>query len=184
MTSHPWPGAAPTSTSPGACRSLSSAIRPLSESHLWSILGLLCVASRAVFCKGARASLLAPGPLWPLPCSWWSPQMEGPRAWRPRPRCGRALGGTRRVGGLLGVAGRLSGTVSPFRAAPAFLPGESQGRWSLMGCRLWGQPRVKSLSSFKSSQHSPALHPLPQTQIKKSSLAALATIKKPEGLAS
>ena len=31
--------------------------------------------------------------------------------------CGaRALGGTRRVGGLLGVAGRLSGTVSPFRA--------------------------------------------------------------------
>ena len=25
-------------------------------------------------------------------------------------------GGTRRVGGLLGVAGRLSGTVSPFRA--------------------------------------------------------------------
>ena len=28
----------------------------------------------------------------------------------------KALGGTRRVGGLLGVAGRLSGTVSPFRA--------------------------------------------------------------------
>ena len=26
------------------------------------------------------------------------------------------LGGTRRVGRLLGVAGRLSGTVSPFRA--------------------------------------------------------------------
>ena len=26
------------------------------------------------------------------------------------------LEGTRRVGGLLGVAGRLSGTVSPFRA--------------------------------------------------------------------
>ena len=28
----------------------------------------------------------------------------------------RPLGGTRRVGGLLGIAGRLSGTVSPFRA--------------------------------------------------------------------
>ena len=28
---------------------------------------------------------------------------------------GVPLGGTRRVGGLLGVAGRLSGTVSPFR---------------------------------------------------------------------
>ena len=29
---------------------------------------------------------------------------------------GVAIGGTRRVGGLWGVAGRLSGTVSPFRA--------------------------------------------------------------------
>ena len=29
---------------------------------------------------------------------------------------GVPLEGTRRVGGLLGVAGRLSGTVSPFRA--------------------------------------------------------------------
>ena len=29
---------------------------------------------------------------------------------------GVPLGGTRRVGGLLGVAGRLSGTVSSFRA--------------------------------------------------------------------
>ena len=29
---------------------------------------------------------------------------------------GVPLGGTRRVGGLLGVAERLSGTVSPFRA--------------------------------------------------------------------
>ena len=29
---------------------------------------------------------------------------------------GVPLGGTRRVGGLLGVAGRLSGTVSPLRA--------------------------------------------------------------------
>ena len=29
---------------------------------------------------------------------------------------GVPLGGTRRVGGLLGVAGRLSGAVSPFRA--------------------------------------------------------------------
>ena len=56
------------------------------------------------------------------------------------------IGGTRRVGGLLGVAGRLSGTVSPFRAeqgtsletpswqpTPVFLPGESHGRRSLVG---------------------------------------------------
>ena len=34
------------------------------------------------------------------------------------------LGGTRRVGGLLGVAGRPSGTVSPFRApGSALCPG-------------------------------------------------------------
>ena len=32
------------------------------------------------------------------------------------PRVARESWGTRRVGGLLGVAGRLSGTVSPFRA--------------------------------------------------------------------
>ena len=34
----------------------------------------------------------------------------------PLPDHAGPLGGTRRVGGLLGVAGRLSGTVSPFRA--------------------------------------------------------------------
>ena len=26
-----------------------------------------------------------------------------------------------------------------WQPAPVFLPGESQGRWSLMGCRLWGR---------------------------------------------
>ena len=25
-----------------------------------------------------------------------------------------------------------------FLSTPMFLPGESQGRWSLVGCRLWG----------------------------------------------
>ena len=35
---------------------------------------------------------------------------------------GVPLGGTRRVGGLLGVAGRLSGTVSPFRAEQGQAP--------------------------------------------------------------
>ena len=29
-----------------------------------------------------------------------------------------------------------------WQPAPVFLPGESQGQWSLMGCRLWG--RVES----------------------------------------
>ena len=56
------------------------------------------------------------------------------------------LGGTRRVGGLLGVAGRLSGTVSPFRdertptppraarfrPGPAGLPAGSQPHWRTM----------------------------------------------------
>ena len=37
-------------------------------------------------------------------------------AWRAAIHGVAPLGGTRRVGGLLGVAGRLSGTVSPFRA--------------------------------------------------------------------
>ena len=52
----------------------------------------------------------------------------GPQAERFLP-CG---GGTRRVGGLLGVAGRLSGTVSPLRpcsdssATPSF-PSQPEG---------------------------------------------------------
>ena len=25
-----------------------------------------------------------------------------------------------------------------WQPTPVFLPGESQGRWGLMGCRLWG----------------------------------------------
>ena len=37
------------------------------------------------------------------------------------------LGGTRRVGGLLGVAGRLSGTVSPFRRFPGPLLRRTRG---------------------------------------------------------
>ena len=37
-------------------------------------------------------------------------------------------GGTRRVGGLLGVAGRLSGTVSPFRAEQGTSLEQSPGR--------------------------------------------------------
>ena len=43
---------------------------------------------------------------------------------------GVPLGGTRRVGGLLGVAGRLSGTVSPFRA--------EQGRARASSCQAVG----------------------------------------------
>ena len=83
----------------------------------------------------------------------------------------RFIGGTRRLGELLGVAGRLSETVLPFRAeqgtsletpsraralslftfmhwrrkwqpTPVFLPGESQGRGSLVGCRLWGRTEL------------------------------------------
>ena len=29
-----------------------------------------------------------------------------------------------------------------WQPTPVFLPGESQGRWSLVGCRLWGSHRV------------------------------------------
>ena len=40
---------------------------------------------------------------------------------------GVPLGGTRRVGGLLGVAGRLSGTVSPFRVEQGAPPRHAHG---------------------------------------------------------
>ena len=36
---------------------------------------------------------------------------------------------------------------------PVFLPGESQGRWSLVGCCLWG-PQLKRRSSSSSSSSS------------------------------
>ena len=29
--------------------------------------------------------------------------------------------------------------VQKWQPTPLFLPGESQGRWSLVGCRLWGR---------------------------------------------
>ena len=29
-----------------------------------------------------------------------------------------------------------------WQPTPVFLPGESQGRWSLMGCRLWGHTEL------------------------------------------
>ena len=34
-----------------------------------------------------------------------------------------------------------------WQPTPVFLPGESQGRQSLVGCRLWGRTRLKRLSS-------------------------------------
>ena len=38
-----------------------------------------------------------------------------------------------------------------WQPTPVFLPGESQGRGSLMGCRLWGRTWLKRLSSSSSS---------------------------------
>ena len=29
-----------------------------------------------------------------------------------------------------------------WQATPVFLPGESQGQWSLVGCRLWGRTEL------------------------------------------
>ena len=29
-----------------------------------------------------------------------------------------------------------------WQPTPVFLPGESQGRWSLVGCRLWGRTEL------------------------------------------
>ena len=39
-----------------------------------------------------------------------------------------------------------------WQPTPVFLPGESQGRGSLVGCHLWGQTRLKRLSSSSSSR--------------------------------
>ena len=37
-----------------------------------------------------------------------------------------------------------------WQPTPVFLPGESQRRWSLVGCRLWGRTWLKRLSSTSS----------------------------------
>ena len=37
-----------------------------------------------------------------------------------------------------------------WQPTPVFLPGESRGRGSLVGCRLWGQTRLKRHSSSSS----------------------------------
>ena len=68
---------------------------------------------------------------------------------------GVPLEGTRRVGGLLGVAGRLSGTVSPFRAEHGTsleTPGTSVFTWSETGMlgNFGVTSRVpSSISNFK-----------------------------------
>ena len=57
------------------------------------------------------------------------------------------LGGLQSMG-LLGVGHNQATSISLFtfmhwrrkwQATPVFLPGESQGRGSLVGCRLWGR---------------------------------------------
>ena len=65
--------------------------------------------------------------------------------------------GSLRVGHDLGTSLSLF-TFTPWRRkwqpTPVFLPGESQGRGSLVGCRLWGhtdRTRLKRLSSGSSS---------------------------------
>ena len=34
-----------------------------------------------------------------------------------------------------------------WQPTPVFLPGESQGRWSLVGCRLWGSTESDTTDS-------------------------------------
>ena len=41
---------------------------------------------------------------------------------------------------------------------PVFLPGESQGQGSLLGCRLWGRTRLKQLSSMSIESVMPSKH--------------------------
>ena len=63
-----------------------------------------------------------------------------------------------------------------WQPTPVFLPGESQGRGSLVGCRLWGRTQsrtqLKRLSSSSSKQHliSLSLVPSPCHSISKLSV--------------
>ena len=55
-----------------------------------------------------------------------------------------------------------------WQPTPVFLPGESQGRRSLVGCRLWGpksQTRLKRLSSSSSSSKIMASSPVTSWEI-------------------
>ena len=47
-----------------------------------------------------------------------------------------------------------------WQPTPAFLPGESQGQWSLVGCRLWGRTESDTTEAAYSSSSSV----LPQAQ--------------------
>ena len=40
-----------------------------------------------------------------------------------------------------------------WQPTPVFLPGESQGQWSLVGCRLWGSTELDTTEVIKSFYH-------------------------------
>ena len=40
---------------------------------------------------------------------------------------------------MLNILGSPTGILRKWQPTPVFLPGESQGRGSLVGCRLWGR---------------------------------------------
>ena len=42
-----------------------------------------------------------------------------------------------------------------WQPTPVFLPGESQGRWSLVGCHLWGHTESNMTKATQQQQHQP-----------------------------
>ena len=67
--------------------------------------------------------------------------------------------------GLLGVGHDWAASLSLFtfmhwrrkwQPTPVFLPGESQGRWSLVGCRLWGHTELDRTKATWQQQHTVA----------------------------
>ena len=62
-----------------------------------------------------------------------------------------------------------------WQPTPVFLPGESQGRGSLLGCRLWGRTELDTLSSSSSSSVQSLSHvqlfPTPWTAARQASLS-------------
>ena len=45
-----------------------------------------------------------------------------------------------------------------WQPTPVFLPGESQGQGSLVGCRLWGRTELDTTEATQQQQQRPSYH--------------------------
>ena len=79
------------------------------------------------------------------------------------------------VHGVAKSQARLSTSLSLFtllhwrrkwQPTPVFLPGESQGQGSLVGCRVWGHTELDTTEATQQQQHTFILHSLQEKQKK------------------